>query len=121
MGATTFSTIATGLTAKDAFTAAVSRAQFDYGHAGYTGSIAEKDSFVMIADTLAQVMARYEEIRPSTFLDLNDGNREAIARALIEGGDDRIDDKWGPAGCLDLGLFGGGPKRTYLFFGWASE
>ncbi|WP_165848748.1 hypothetical protein [Mesorhizobium delmotii] len=36
------------------------------------------------------------------------------ARLLTDKQDPRIDDKWGPAGCLDLG---GG---EYYFFGWAS-
>ena len=37
------------------------------------------------------------------------------ARSLIMAQDSRVDDKWGPAGCFDLG---GG---EWLFFGWAPE
>lgn len=94
MGATTFFDRAYGRTAQEAFDNAVRQARYEYGHRGYTGSLAEKNSFVMIslpADTTA----------------------EAFARKLVEEGDDRIDDKWGPAGCIK-------DDNGFLFFGWAS-
>jgi len=48
MGAADFTTIALGKTANEAFSAAIEDALYDYGHAGYTGTIAEKggDGFV---------------------------------------------------------------------------
>ncbi|SJM34020.1 hypothetical protein BQ8482_380203 [Mesorhizobium delmotii] len=50
-----------------------------------------------------------------TMVDLPPGIEPAdYARLLTDKQDPRIDDKWGPAGCLDLG---GG---EYYFFGWAS-
>jgi hypothetical protein len=43
-----------------------------------------------------------------------------LAYLLLELGDSRLDDKSGPAGCVDLA-----PKRkrdeAFLFFGWASS
>lgn len=45
MGADNFSTTALGRTAGDAFRTAVAQAQWEYGHGGYTGTIAEKHSF----------------------------------------------------------------------------
>lgn len=96
MGATTFGCKAIGKTAKEAFNRAVEDAQYEYGHGGYTGSIAEKSSFVMID------MPKGENFRN-------------YAYELIDQCDPRIDDKWGPAGCIDLG---GG---EFYFFGWASE
>ncbi len=42
-------------------------------------------------------------------------NPHRYAEQLVEDQDGRIDDKWGPAGCIDLG------NDRYLFFGWASE
>ena len=48
MGAREFKTMASGVTATEAFRTAIEDALHKYGHAGYTGSIAEKDSFVMI-------------------------------------------------------------------------
>ena len=96
MGGETFSVKAKGKTAQEAFDKAVKQAQYDYGHAGYTGSIAEKDSFVMI------------EMPEGT-------NPEEFTDKLIDEEDERIDDKWGPAGCIKLS------KEEYLFFGWASS
>lgn len=96
MGAEVFIQRAHGATAKEAFTEACRRAQHDWGHAGYTGSIAEKDTFTMI--------------------ELPEG-RKAVeyAQELIDEGDARIDDKWGPAGCLPDG------EGRFVFFGWASS
>jgi hypothetical protein len=101
MGACTFYQIGTGDTAREAFGEAVQEAGFNFGHSGYTGSIAEKSSFVTIRVPNLE--------KPS--------KKEAYdyADQLIEESDPRIDDKWGPAGCIDLG------DRQYLFFGWASE
>lgn len=95
MGATTFFTRAIGPTPREAFRAAVDNALYEHGR-GYTGTIAEKDSFVMI--------------------DVPEGaDPVAFAQALIDEGDERVDDKWGPAGCVMLA------EGKYLFFGWASE
>jgi hypothetical protein len=103
MGATTFMDVAKGKDAREAFSAAVADARHWNGHGGYTGSIAEKDAFVMI---------------PFAFAGDADGllsAAEAFAGKLIGDGDPRIDDKWGPAGCIALG------DGSYLFFGWASS
>lgn len=98
MGAETFSITKSGKTAKAAFKDAVEQAEYDFGHAGYTGTIAEKDSFVMIA------------------LPLGEASPYAHAEKLISENDDRIDDKWGPAGCIKF------PNEDkFLFFGWASS
>jgi len=48
MGANIFYTYAFGKTAKDAFRDAVHQAQWEHGHGGYTGTIAEKHDFVML-------------------------------------------------------------------------
>jgi hypothetical protein len=96
MGACTFYDGARGVSARDAFDTAVSNAKYNHGHAGYTGTIAEKHSFVMI--------------------DLPEGeDPEEYADQLLDDGDSRIDDKWGPAGCIKTG------ENRYFFFGWASE
>jgi|8_EtaG_2_1085327.scaffolds.fasta_scaffold108037_2 hypothetical protein len=47
MGAVEFVTSSRGKTPEEAFTNAVEEAQYDYGHAGYTGTIAEKPGFEM--------------------------------------------------------------------------
>ncbi len=97
MAAETFITDASGDTAQAAFTAARKKAQYDHGHAGYTGTIAEKDTFVLIPFPGGDAKTAH-----------------AFAEALLRSGDKRIDSKWGPAGCLDLG------EGKYVFFGWAS-
>jgi hypothetical protein len=103
MGANTFFQTASGKTAKKAFNSACREAAYDYGHAGYTGTIAEKESFVMISSKIFDSLA----------------DAEKLADKLIDEGDERIDDKWGPAGCLNFKSTDGEVK--YLFFGWASS
>ena len=105
MGGTTFFTSGKGETADAVFQSLREQAQYDYGHAGYTGTIAEKQSFVMIPFD-AQAMPD-DSIRRKMALDL--------AYRLIDEDDQRISDKWGPAGCIEW------RKNHFLFFGWASE
>lgn len=99
MGGTTFKNVEEGETAAQAFSRAVAGAQFDYGHNGYTGTIAEKYEFTIVTETPLPL-----------------DKAKSLAEELIEDGDARIDDKWGPAGCIPIE----GGKR-FLFFGWASS
>ena len=48
MGSCDFWVEVRGKDANDAFWKAVEQAKYEYGHGGYSGTIAEKDSFVMI-------------------------------------------------------------------------
>lgn len=96
MGGETFMCRYKGKTAREAFSAAVQEARYEHGQGGYTGTIAEKDSFVMIEAPAEADAAKY-------------------ASALLNDGDRRIDNKWGPAGCITLG------DEWWLFFGWASS
>ena len=102
MGACAFQNFGSGETAERAFWNVVDEAQCRHGH-GYTGTIAEKYEFVMIPLVVPD--------------DLNEARRLASQHAekLIAEDDPRIDDKWGPAGCIALG------HNHYLFFGWASS
>ena len=95
MGAEVFTTTAKGSDARNAFIGAVREAQYECGHGGYTGTIAEKDGFTVIP--LEEGREPYE-----------------YAGELIDECDRRVNDKWGPAGCFELG------EGRYLFFGWAS-
>lgn len=97
MGASTFSEFAKGTSRKEAFRQLVEDAQYEYGHGGYSGTIAEKSEFVVCG----QAKTRKEAF--------------ALADKLIDEGDDRIDDKWGPAGCIDV------EEGGFVFFGWASD
>jgi len=98
MGAETFKTKGSGDDIGTAFRHAVDAALYDNGHAGYTGTLAEKTGFVEI-------------ILPEG----TDANE--FADKLIKESDPRIDDKWGPAGAIKLP----DQKDTWLFFGWASS
>lgn len=96
MGASEFSCVGHGKSAKEAFMAARAEAQYESGHGGYTGTIAEKRDFVMVP-----VPAGVDPF--------------VHANALIAADDSQISDKWGPAGCISLG------DNKYLFFGFASS
>lgn len=98
MSASDFTIRAGGNMPEEAFGEAKKEAQYDYGHSGYTGTIAEKDEFVEIKEV---------------GLKLLDEVKRAYAEKLINNGDSRIEDKWGPAGMIKL-------SNGYLFFGWAS-
>jgi hypothetical protein len=92
--------VAKGKSAQAAFDAAVEQTTYDHGHAGYTGTIAEKDNFI--------------EIPLPTGRKDPEARAKALANKLIEKNDPRIEDTWGPAGCIKIG------PGKYLFFGWAS-
>jgi hypothetical protein len=96
MGAESFSSRSKGKTAKEAFNKAAKEARYDCGHRGYTGTIAEKENFVMIQTP-------------------KDKNADDYANELMDNNDRRINDKWGPAGCIHI------KDDEYLFFGWASS
>ncbi|WP_410570650.1 hypothetical protein [Amycolatopsis sp. cmx-4-61] len=66
-----------------AFDAAVAEAQYEHGYGGNTGSIAEKDSFVVI------------ESSPRS-----ETEAEGLAKELLDAEDERIADEWGPAGAI---------------------
>lgn len=95
MGASQFIVYEVGDTAKDAFNNAVAEAQYDHGHSGYSGTIAEKDSFTEVP-------------KPTTF----SGDWEVHDDPLLEM---QFDDKWGPAGCFKV------KEGQWCFFGWASS
>ena len=86
-----------GKTPQEAFTAARERAQHEHGHGGYTGTIAEKRSFRVLT-------------APAGTVNVCDW-----AQGLLDTGDPRLDDKWGPAGCVACGV------QQWLFFGIASS
>ncbi|MGY6025284.1 hypothetical protein [Streptomyces spinosirectus] len=89
-------------TEKEAFDSAVEEAQFEYGHRGYTGSIAEKDRYTVISESVVA-----------------ETSAEEYASRLMNRGDDRSDDKWGPADVIPVTPREDGRPR-FLFFGFAS-
>ena len=103
MGAEQFITTSSGRSPQEAFNRAVEEAAYECGHGGYTGTIAEKESFVLI--------------------DVPEGESpQKFANRLMDEDDPRIDDKWGPAGAVVLtGPDKVSPETSYIFFGWASS
>lgn len=88
---------------RSAFLCAKVDAAYWHGHGGYTGTIAEKDSWVVIDPDKTYTVAE----------------AEARAEELMANDDERITDKWGPAGALKVvdPEHGNG----WYFFGWASS
>ena len=115
MGATNFATIAEGPTAEAAFQAARSAALHEYGHGGYTGTIAEKDAHRVfrLPDGL--------EAREAVMMLVNygwDADSDAAVRKVwpyIADAAEAFDNKWGPAVALQAG------PTSWVFCGMASE
>ena len=85
MGGTTFDHYAPGIDVKDAFSRAHEEASYEHGHGGYSGTIAEKGSYVVITHT-----------------PLLEREAHALASRLIDDDDPRVRDKWGPAGAIPI-------------------
>ncbi|MEU3907963.1 hypothetical protein AB0F20_29835 [Streptomyces goshikiensis] len=102
MGAHPFHQAVSGATLAAAFDEAVQQAQREYGENSYSGSVGMKEEVLL-----------FEE--PPRSRD------EARARAdeLIAADDERIRDKWGPAGALPLHPVDGQPH--WLLFGWVAS
>lgn len=98
MGASEFFQFSNGETAKKAFINAVQEAKDDYGHNGYTGTIAEKNEYVRVGTVNTKEEAK------------------ELAEKLLLDDDPRIEDKWGPAGAICIN-----DTNEWLFFGWASS
>jgi hypothetical protein len=101
MGAAYFRVYYPGTDPRPSFNDAVSSAAYEYGHGGYTGTIAEKDSYVM----------------------RNGGKpvpkKEAKEFAYRDGEEN---DKWGPAYCIAVSDDADPSKIVgHLFYGYASE
>ena len=96
MGACDFETVGYGKTASEAFRNAVEDAQYQHGHGGYSGTIAEKHSF--------------KEVSVPADKDYND-----VVNELMDDDDSFVQDKWGDAGCVKI------EDGKYKFFGWASS
>ena len=121
MGADHFTDYATGKTVGEAFDKARRDAQYEYGHGGYTGSIAEKSGYIEIPvpkGTIAErlVAKGYEAASAWESAKWNDGYKPtAKERAAVKYLTDKLGertyerfmeaahgDKWGPAAALQI-------------------
>ena len=80
----------------EVFDDCVSDAAYDYGHAGYTGTIAEKSGFILV-DEVAETWEEAEDMADTLTEEKGYG-----------------EDKWGPAAALHV------RDQGWLFFGYAS-
>lgn len=112
MGATNFSThvrVAKTVSTEDAFRDTREGAQFEYGHGGYTGSMAEKNSLTVLATVATKEQADLIEYGIMHADPLPIYSEQAV---------ESLTDKWGPANAVRYSI----DKTTdgILFFGFAS-
>lgn len=104
MGAEFFIHRYAGENPQEALRGAIDQAQYNYGHAGYTGTIAEK---------IGAIPVLHETIATSL---------EAMDHAEMEHfKDPRIDDKWGDEVLVIPTEEKEDGKTIYVFAGWASS
>ena len=92
--------------ADEAFSHAVDSAAHEHGHGGYTGTLAEKREFRMLVVPAGQT--------PEQFMDALQFDYGENAPKIP--GFNPFNDKWGPAGCIEVA----GPDGGWHFFGSAS-
>jgi hypothetical protein len=123
MGASEYMNVGRGKTAQIAFDKLVEQAQWNHGHGGYSGTIAEKRSMVEFPrpkGTRAKTVVDAVHVISRIGFD-DDGNAQtdkvqAIYPKLpIAKMFEVYDDKWGPSLAIELA------KGEYLFAGWASS
>lgn len=102
MGAERFDEYQNGTDAKLAFNRAHERACYDYGHRGYTGSLAEKSQFEIRNGGKAVKLSEAEAFADND-LDENDH------------------DKWGPAWALKIKADDSDHIIGFYFYGYASS
>jgi len=96
MGACDFTTTARGKTAREAFLEATDQAKYEYGHSGYSGTIAEKYDFKVVVCPPGMTVG--------DFID-----------RIMSSEDHWALDKWGPCAAVETG------KDEWTFFGVASS
>lgn len=97
MGAQQFVCIGEGATVAKAFQDARTNAIHEHGHGGYSGSIAEKNSYRLIQ------------------CEQDDNAVREMVGACLDDEEHFCQDKCGPAGAIRLS------KSRWAFFGWASS
>ena len=108
MGAEQFVEYGSGVDIQDAFYKVVEQALWEFGHGGYSGTIAEKGECRELKMSVPQPM-----------IDSRDGDiiqaSEDFAYYCLDEEDKWWDDKWGPCAGFHV------KDDLYCFFGWASS
>lgn len=126
MGACEFNNVAVGSNVDEAFSRTVQDAQYEHGHGGYSGTIAEKGSYRLfplpditgaspyaIADFVVSGIYGVEDGEPWEIVSYSstviDGRYQTTStpipesqRRVLRAIHDAVDDKWGPAGAFDI-------------------
>jgi hypothetical protein len=103
MGADTFRVTARAKTASEAFETLYQKAKYDHGHAGYTGTIAEKPGF--------RIFETPEGMTPKEFIQAIESDKFAYDEKVME----YYDDKWAMAVCVQV------EEDLWTFLGCASS
>jgi len=132
MGATNFKSVGIGRDANKAFSELVKDASHRRGHEGYTGTIAEKDDFVMVNLLPRIKVDNVIDIIETYCFDKLKGKRlpKGVSEYDIKRWSDIFEDKWGPALCVEIRgqkakeirkRAGRARGKVFVFFGMASE
>ena len=150
MGAERFEAEANGKDMKEAFNHAVDEAYWNYGHAGYTGTICEKDGAYLILNPMGMEAQDVKDMiekaqgwdhKPTAWTTQKPEFVAAQALAYADSKDafqqlvkwyghdeaekivNMSDDKWDSAIAIEIrdGLRPANADRSFLFFGWASS
>jgi hypothetical protein len=122
MGACDFESSATGETVAQAFNTASNDAAYDYGHAGYTGTIAEKPGYHLIGVPTGYTAEQISEALQCWPYEGDPRNAAQDALVDLLGEQDAIraahiwDDKWGSC----IAMREQGKTNSWLFTGMAS-
>jgi len=130
MGADNFETFSAGKDAQEAFRTAVDDAAYEYGHGGYTGTIAEKRNFEVFTIpegvTIRQLIRWLEMSYNGVSDEVPTEHHKLVMRVAPV-----YNNKWGPAVCFEvLGDLAeefrvrrnlDAETRIFLFTGYASS
>ena len=110
MGAKPFIEWTIGRTASESYWDAFERAKAEHGNGGYTGTIAETDGYELLP---------LEAVDPADIESVKKRIDVLIDNAGCSG---LVCEKWGPAGCFDLGPYKAlSSLNRYVFFGWVAD
>jgi hypothetical protein len=116
MGAAPFECQGEGSTVSEAYNAAVEEARYWHGHAGYSGTIAEKDGFTEFTVDLNKASEVVGDLYSAAMGDdlahekLGTTVGHEVARRMVSA----YHDKWGPAVAIRIG------ESQWHFCGYAS-
>ena len=105
MGAEQYVEFGEGVSIQDAFVKVVEQALYEYGHSGYSGTIAEKGQCRELKGKFKPAVDEKDIIQAA----------EDFAYHCMDDYDAWWDDKWGPSAGFHV------KDDLYCFFGWASS